>query len=286
MKKMIMIFFLSLTGSLSAESVSGISDYPAFCKIAAEEPLVFQSFKRQAVYRSILEHVSDPLGQEYLKIIEGRYPFILNKIEECKENDFLGDPMTCFYGDRYGYLSPTTLRYMKVAGDIIHLFGSLEGKEIVEIGGGYGGQCKIISSLAKFGRYTIIDLPEACLLTRKYLRLLGVNDVTLFDNKHLPIKDSYDLVISNYAFSEVGKIQQIQYIEKIINRSKAGYMTCNFISDIFNIESLTLDEILVSIKRPNRKVVVLPEEPDTLGEDVKGSCSKTVIITWTEEYAF
>jgi phospholipid N-methyltransferase len=38
---------------------------------------------------------------------------------------------------------------------------------------------------------------------------------------------NYDLVISNYAFSELPSQLQIRYIEKILSRSKRGYLTMN-----------------------------------------------------------
>jgi hypothetical protein len=37
----------------------------------------------------------------------------------------------------------------------------------------------------------------------------------------------YDLVISNYAFSELPSELQTRYIEKIILKAKRGYLTIN-----------------------------------------------------------
>jgi hypothetical protein len=37
----------------------------------------------------------------------------------------------------------------------------------------------------------------------------------------------YDLVISNYAFSELPSPLQIAYIDKVISKAKRGYLTMN-----------------------------------------------------------
>ena len=60
-----------------------------------------------------------------------------------RENDRLGSPLTCDY-DACGRFSPTTLRYAKVYSDLMRLFRDLDGQRIIEIGGGYGGQCFVI----------------------------------------------------------------------------------------------------------------------------------------------
>jgi len=67
-------------------------------------------------------------------------------------NDHVGDP------ERYLYdkllISPSTLRYCKVFSDLVNLFTSLDGYSICEIGGGYGGQCRIIDAGSPLNEYT------------------------------------------------------------------------------------------------------------------------------------
>ena len=259
---------------IHADSISNRSDYPSFCKIASEDDAVFENFKSNPCYQLILEHATYHQGSQYLEIIKQEYPSLLSNLEKFKENDLLGAPTLYFYGENYGYISPTTLRYTKVAGDIISLFGDISNKTVVEIGGGYGGQCKILSTIFDFHKYFIFDLPEVCLLTRKYLDLLNVsNTECLSDFSHLNEND-FDLVISNYAFSEISRNVQIEYIDKVINKSKCGYLTLNFISDYFSINSLSLEEILIALKKPERELVLLEERPLT--------GSKNTILIWTE----
>lgn len=281
MKIILVCFLFFFTKIVFFADVSRIINYSDFCEMVVAEDEIFQNFKRNPSYQVMLEHVTQNQGRDYLKIITERYPFMLTRLEKYKENDQLGNPLTYFYGDSYGYLSPTTLRYMKAAGEMVHLLGSLQDKKIVEIGIGYGGLCKIISDLTGFISYTLVDLPEVCALAEKYLELLDVKDVVFFNNKEVPLVDSYDLVISNYAFSELLKDEQMQYIEKIINRSDMGYMTCNFTGNFPVIKSLTLEELISLIKRPNRNIMIFPEEPITFPDDIKGSSLETVIVVWS-----
>src|SRR3990167_955403 len=150
------LFFLINISILLANSISELSDYSKVCREAAESDEIFKQFKQHPEYREILEHVTYEQGSEYLKIIEQAYPFIMAHFEKCRENDLLGSPTTFCYGE-YGNISPTTLRYMKVSGDLLKYFGDLDFKTIVEIGGGYGGQCKILNELTNFKEYIIVD---------------------------------------------------------------------------------------------------------------------------------
>jgi len=103
--------------------------------------------------------------------------------------------------------------------NMVKHFGSLDRMRICEIGGGYGGQCKAV-----FGRFTpncyhIIDLPEVCELQVRYCRDLLMRSTTK------PTGQDYDLVISNYALSEIPDNKL--YIDEVVKRSKHGYITCN-----------------------------------------------------------
>ena len=274
MKKTSLLFSFFFTITLSATSISELSDYPQICKAAAEDNVIFQNFKRHPFYQPILEHLSFDQGKDYLSIIETKYPFSSNEIKKCKENDSLGNPFTYFYNEKYDFSSPGTLRYMKVAGELLYLFGDLSNKKIAEIGIGYGGQCKILSVLTQFDSYTLIDLPEVCLLAKKYLKALEVKNIHFIPSTQLFQEENYDLVISNYAFSEISQDEQISYINKIINKSKNGYMICNFISELFNLKSLSLQEILSLINIPNRTIFLLEEDPLTHPQNI--------VIIWKE----
>ena len=237
----VLITFFVLANILEAKGTS-ISDdnlYPQFCRKAACHENVFINFKQHPIYTNILEHLKYDQGKLYLKKILQQTPDFVDYFEIFRENDRYGNPITYYYDD-YGVFSPTTLRYIKVASDLHLLFNDLSNMDIIEIGGGYGGLCKIIGDLSKYKSYTIVDLPEVLALVKKYLSRLGIKNVTLITLNEIPDEKNYDLVISNYAFTECVKSIQEVYFTKILRLSQRGYLTCNNFksSDIWSKEML------------------------------------------------
>ena len=133
------------------------SPYPAFCRRAARDDATFAQFKREPAYVKVLEHLTCDQGERYLSRLLVQSPELEPLLPLFQSNDRLGGPRTCDYG-RWGMFSPTTLRYAKVLSDLLTLFGPLDGLRIVEIGGGYGGQCLVTSLAAKPKSYTLVDL--------------------------------------------------------------------------------------------------------------------------------
>ena len=164
----------------------------------------------------------------------------------------MGNPQVFTY--RYGFLklksiifSPTTCRYIKILADLQDLFRSLNHMRIIEIGGGYGGQCSIIYKMFKPASYTIIDLEPCLKLSRRYLETLGIHGVhyvPMSDLDKTHINGDFDLVISNYAFSELSKSVQTEYVAKIISRASRGYFLCNFYSHTWQEEQYSENEFL------------------------------------------
>ena len=70
----------------------------------------------------------------------------------------------------------------------------------------------------------------------------------------------YDLLISNYAFTECVKEVQDSYIEKIIKICKRGYITGNFDPKNNLVGGYHLEEL---IKKIPHKIIVYEEEPST-----------------------
>ena len=187
----------------------------------------FSNFKRNPNYQSVLEHVTKDQGQAYLDILTRAAPTLLTNIEQFKINDIVGNPFVFEYKN-VGFISPTTLRYVKVAADLNRLFGNDVGDQVVEIGVGYGGQALIFDKIFMVNSYELIDLPPVLKLASKYLEshiLSNSYKVSTLNQK--TGKDEYDLVISNYAFSELPEKLQLMYIKKILIKSKKGYLTMN-----------------------------------------------------------
>jgi len=187
----------------------------------------FSNFKRSLNYREILEHVSKDQGQVYLDNIIQNSPDLLGNINIFKENDAVGNPIVYEYKG-IGLISPTSLRYLKVASDLKIIFGEQIGDKIVEIGCGYGGQALINDRVFKIKQYKLIDLPPVLTLISKYLESYILNCAYETSTlNQISTADKYDLAISNYAFSELPGPLQRMYIEKILKNCKKGYLTMN-----------------------------------------------------------
>ena len=242
------------------KSISNNNTYPQVCLAAAEDDNIFDRFKTIPQYTEILEHTAPETGAGYLEVIKRDNPQLLEDkyITKFKENDIYGGSSKHLYQDIE--IAPSTLRYIKVLSDLIKFFGNLDGFKIAEVGGGYGGQCKIINDFFKIESYHIVDLPDVNKLSKKYLDKLNVKNVRFSSVEDLVIA-KYDLFISNYAYSELDSNLQDIYKTNIIDTSKNGYMTCNFISDIFmNPSEFYSREKLIGLKD---KVEIHNEEPLT-----------------------
>lgn len=238
-------------------SISDTESYVKVCRDAVSDEVVFSTFKSIVAYTHVLEHVSYELGVQYLDWILEHMPGAVRYFDLFRTNDAIGSPKTYSYGE-YGTFSPTTLRYIKVLAEMVGLFDNLEGMKIIEIGCGYGGQAKIIQDAFSISRHDIIDLPEVKDLAFKYASRLGFVLGSETD-------EEYDLLISNYAFTELNSVLQDAYLNSLFHRCKRGYITCNFTSVGYGISSLSMDAL---ISRVGHAVTLIPEVPLTSASNV------------------
>lgn len=250
-------------------SASEGGEYVAAVNRFLKSQRAFDHFKRDLTYRRVLEHVTKAQGQAYLNVLKERDDGLLSEaLGSVLLSDSVGNPVKYDYEGVDVLLSPTTLRYLKVASDLRSLFGrGLE--EVVEIGCGYGGQCLVNERLLGYRRSTLFDLPFVNELIKRYLNgtLMDGAYRTVTINESLP--QPYDLVISNYAFSELPKALQQVYINKVIANAKRGYLTMNSgIGGDMNAGKLSLKELRERLPA----FEVLEEEPAT--------ASFNYIIVW------
>jgi hypothetical protein len=200
-----------------------LEKYLKVCKDSVSDDQVFDTFKSNPDYCEVLEHLNKKLGQVHLDAIKKYNPDILLN-PNIWLNDVYGSPRMEHYGDCAA--SPTTIQYISVASNLKYRFNSLDDFSIVEIGGGYGGQAKIIYDLWNIKKYHSIDLYEATLLQEKYISKFKYNNFAAFPYNDF-VFDDYDLFISNYAVSEVSPEDQYWYVTEVMLRCKRGYITCN-----------------------------------------------------------
>lgn len=184
-------------------------------------------FRRKYDYREILEHVTYTQGKSYLEQIQEYSPQnYIELIEKNKANDLFGNPYKYQYPG-VGRVSPTTLRYISTAIDIFETIKLNKESVVAEIGVGYGGQAAILERMYGIRNYSAFDLPSVIQLSNVYLN--NVNSKLKFTSSGFSSdkNTTWDVVISNYAFSELHRDLQLSYIEHVIAKSKSGYMIMN-----------------------------------------------------------
>jgi len=246
-------------------SLSDNQVYPNFCLKASHDMTVFSTFRMHPVYRAILEHVSSKHAQVYLNEIL-KYPEFSSHWESFKINDKWGSPKLKKY-QGIGHISSTTLRYVKVLNDLRLNFKDLSNLKIAEIGVGYGGQCRIINSIYKPKKYTLVDIKPALMLAERYLDNYILHSAMEYKTMNELEPARYDLVISNYAFTELPRMIQDVYLKKIILHATSGYITYNE-NHMENFHSYTKEDLIKLI--PGARIE--PEVPLT----APGNC----IIVW------
>ena len=224
-----------------------ISDYTHIdiCKRALNDNNVFNNFKNYPGFTKILEHTSEDVGREYIELIFNDYKQYALSLDwvKLKENDMIGNPNIVNFSEMKNYIelddyhySPSTLYYIYRGLDIIDkLLTNNENNSILEIGGGYGGQCKLLLDMCNMlnvniEKYCIIDLMYVSKLQKKYLGNFKYNNVDFFEfeniNDYDPFKE-YNRLISIFALSEFEIDVQNNYIDNIIKYFKNYYIVCN-----------------------------------------------------------
>lgn len=262
------LFFASLFGKERQPlcfSDNGI--VPALCERVAKDEKLFANFKRDPLLSLFLENATEDEGWVYLPTISQAM------LEKCRGNDLIGNPRQVSYGTR-GNFSPTTLRFAKIASELEKEFGSLDGLHIVEIGGGYGGLCAILSSLYSLKNYTLIDLPQNLELCRRYLHELRVTRSAFSALPELP-QSGADIVVSYFTFSESDRTMQKRYFDKVLSHARAGYLICSPAhwkeipfseTEHKRVKPLPREKILEELKRRGIEARCIPEDPLT-GKD-------------------
>jgi putative sugar O-methyltransferase len=258
------IYIKSVPSRIST-SLSDNQAYPQVCIDASNNYKLFNNFRGNLIYNQILEHVSENQGKEYLDIISNDQD-ILGAINNFKPNDEYGNPRMYEYSG-IGVISPSTLRYIKVLADLKKHFQTLNNFSICEIGVGYGGQCRVINAYYRPSEYCLVDIQPALALAQRYLDNYAIHSVLTYKTMNGLSQRDYDLVLSNYAFTELPRAIQDIYLNKVILRSKRGYITYNEITPL-EFNSYKLAELIEMI--PGSRI--FKEEPLTH--------PKNCIIVW------
>jgi len=244
-------------GNSSITDSERLATYPGLCGLAARDLETFKKFRSSRVLVQALDHVSIEQGNLYISAIQKLGPWSEKFTEILFKIDKVGKPRK-FYFKPYGTFSPTLLRYLKVYKDLENYFGSLKNLNIAEIGIGFGGQASLISLLSPPLSYTCYDLPPVLELAQKFMKEIDASGNFTFLDGRNPEPLNPDLVISNYAFSELNRDVQEQYLENVVLKSPRGYITWNNLSEQ-HLRGYSLAELTRVI--PNSQI--RPENPNT-----------------------
>jgi len=232
--------------------------YLKICKDAAEQSSVWKSFRHNEIFTGIVGGIPYEVGADCETNILNTFGNDSVLLDKFMEGDLIGQPPVYFYKKLGRYVSSATMRYINVLINLLKIYKDLRFMSIVEIGGGYGGQCKVIHDFVKPKSYTLIDFPEALMLSKKYLEHFGIDAIYKNPDKGFSKKITYGLCISNYAYSEMEVERQMFYDDAIVSNSKRGYMLCNFVSKRYMAHRFR-----GMIQHRRKQYQILPEIPLT-----------------------
>ncbi|MEK9181599.1 MAG: putative sugar O-methyltransferase [Patescibacteria group bacterium] len=212
------------------------TNYINTCISFVNDDTLFKNFKRDPHFQKILEGNEFDVGEIALKSIDnlGKREEFVELLPLFRENEKIGNPQLLFF-EGIGKVAPSTIRYANTYFEIKKLLERNVPKKIVEIGGGYGGLCKILSSVYDFQEYMLVDLPEVIELCKKYLsnfkELNGkIKFVYVSDIDNIDFSNT-DLVIADSSLAECNPETQLLYTKKILSNSKYIYLVYNTLHD-------------------------------------------------------
>lgn len=242
-------------------------------------------FKNNANYNNVLENVSRDYGVEYLNRIETEFPQVT--FEDIRSfiiaNDKYGGSIKTIFtmkNMKLLYCSPSNLRYIYQALVILSYYKETNGRNIVELGQGYGGLFLAINMFMNkipgivINKYIMIDLPNSSKLATKYLEAHSdiihipreIYDNTMIANITVPITECKQspndtFFISNYCFTAIDSNAREMYVDKIIQPCSHGFLTWQ---TCFGVNVHAADDIL------RKSTINRPEEtPQTAPKHVK-----------------
>lgn len=206
---------------------------------SAKEATLDPNWKRNNSIHHMLEHLPGEHAIVYIKLCkeEGLTDTQIQAYADMC--DSVGNPDRNFYSEVNLTFSPTSMRYLYHATQILKANKELP---IVELGAGYGGLALAINYVSTLWNklvpvYIIIDLPGPKVLQNYYLNKFNIKfPVHWSDGTNLPAC----FFVSNYALAEIGENDRAKYISYVFNSVRSGFMVWNsgasfeFLSKKFN----------------------------------------------------
>ncbi len=249
------------------KSVSDNVTYPNFCLNASKDEKIFSTFRQDKTYQHILEHLDINIAKIYFELIKEDHGLTEEEIYNyVKELNTVGSPELEIISNSIPPLSTTGLRYLYTALEIKKFTNSIDHsvKNIIELGCGYGGQSILLNNFFNIESYTYVDLTEVNKLIEKFTSHFNIHFSKNFLTLNDKFQKNYDLLISNYSFSELPGRLQKKAIKKIFNHSKLGYLIINSENFTDNYNFLKRNEY----KDLFKNYEIYDEKPQTSSQEV------------------
>lgn len=208
------------------------------------EGKLFETFKTHPDVMYMLEHVTRTQAELYMATIAQRHGTIpLSLWDQVVQNDAVGgarkesfSSMPFLQRQEPDQVSPSTIRYLMFAMDAMKLVRDRgHPVRIVEIGGGYGGLCKVFLDVCQAYQvpvesYTILDTEQPSRFQAKYLSVVDhqtdveINCCTFDQVKE---RSRFDLCISTFCYSELDPPFRARYRTQLLPFCNRGYMAWN-----------------------------------------------------------
>lgn len=204
-----------------------------FCSNATKNDLYFRTFRRNPKFTNIVISGKQWHGEKHIQRLTESGSPLLQKMTEFRKNETYGSPVVYMYSV-YGRFAPDTLRYVNSLFEMVREFGEMENWDMIELGGGYGGLCRIISCYVSYQNYTLVEVPQVLELAKKWLQKHALTNIKFLhpaqfseSTDEQEEKQTYDLLISEYSLSEMDEDGINYYFRHLVCRSRNCYLAMN-----------------------------------------------------------
>ena len=177
-------------------------------------------------------------GKQYVKQIVSEFPDFVDRVRHREFSEAilkfcsLGKAELFYSADLRSVLSANAARYiyhsLLVIKQIKEKFPN-QKVNLIEIGGGFGGDCFWIQAIAPecIQTYSIRDLPLVSRFQEKILSHLKVNCKWIMSLEKCSFDESPLFVYSAYSFSSLNRYYQDLFYKYFIQKSNGGFMVWN-----------------------------------------------------------